>query len=164
MLLRILLIISGLALGLGAALLSQPAESRVDVHHLATLLVKARTDAILSEDWEALFALTVPGTPARDADIALVDWIDTHNISVQSLHTEVTAATELTEDDLTAVVAKAGDDAEDGGRTDMRIVKVLSVQTAIDVDARTFVDRPIERCAIWILEGSRVSDVRECHK
>ncbi len=161
MLLRILLVISGLALGLGTALLFQPTEPRSDTLHFATLMVKARNEAILAKDWEALFALSVPGTAARDADIALVEWIEEQDIDVQSLHTEVNAATELNEDELRGGLAKADVDASGHG-TAVRIVEVRSVQMDIDVASAVHADEPIERCAIWILEGSRMQDVREC--
>ncbi|MDP9800188.1 hypothetical protein J2S49_000264 [Arcanobacterium wilhelmae] len=58
---------------------------------VAQQIASMRDDALKKADAEALLALSVPGSPAREADEKLARYIRDHNVNAQGITTVVTA-------------------------------------------------------------------------
>lgn len=123
-----------------------------DIAAVVRQLVSDRNQALIAGDWAALAELSVPESPARQADDELRSWLHKNQITVRNIETEILEVTELPRDNAGKV------------STDQVAVLVRSKQKTANIVGPADIKAAENslQCTVWILEGDKISRFEPC--
>lgn len=130
----VLAVVAGFSVGM--------APDRTDWKAFAQSMVDARNAAIVDQDWEALWALTVEGSPARAEDEDLRAWMEGNDVRVEAVVTEVISANV----------------SESSGP----ILEVVSYQSGAHIQGSDSANESPRICRRWTIQGEKIFRVRPC--
>ncbi|MCM3906486.1 hypothetical protein [Trueperella bernardiae] len=135
---RIWLIAFAVVVGFGVGL----SPDLTDWKAYAQAMVDARNAAIVGENWEVLWALTVDGSPARAEDEQLKAWMEDNGVRVEAVVTEVISVNMR---------------ASDGP-----VLEVISYQSGAHIEGSDSANESQRICRRWAIRNAKIYRVRPC--